>query len=70
MSPSTNQQGNNDTKYQTEADRMLATKSDRVLLKIRPMSESIAADWVGACNRQDVSEDVLMHFVGEARRYR
>jgi len=68
MSPSTNQQGDDAQEYQTEADRMLDTKPERVLLSIRPMTEGNAREWLGAANRQDVSQDVVEHFVEHVKR--
>jgi len=64
MSPSTNQQGDDTKTYQTEADRMLDTKPDELLLCIKPMTEELCREWVGACNRQGVSDRVMEHFVG------
>lgn len=70
MSPSTNQQDSESEEYQTEADRMIAEKPERVLLSIKPMTEANAREWLGACNRHDVSDELQEHFVEQVRRLR
>lgn len=68
--PTTNQQAPGaGEEYESEHERLLAEKPDRVLRSIKPMAEEDARAFVIACNsRDDVSAEVVEHFAEEVRR--
>lgn len=60
--------GQDETKYVSDAVQFLQTKPKRMALLIRVHSESEARQWLGACNRLSVSQEVTEHFVNEVQR--
>lgn len=64
---SQNQAGKDSNEYETDAHRLLQTKSKPFLLSITPMTLENSREFVGACNELDVEREIKMHFVTHAK---
>ena len=67
MSPSTNQIGSDTKEYDTEAERMIDTKPKHLLLSIKPQSEELAREWLGATHKLDADKEIKEHFAAQVR---
>lgn len=66
--PHEDMNGGTAAEYDTDHERMIATKPDHVLLSIKPMTEGDARSWIVACNELGVHGEVVEHFAEEVRR--
>jgi len=62
MSPSTNQAGHDSEDHESEADRVCATWDEDALLRLHPMGESLAREYLGMASKNDRSQAVKEHF--------
>lgn len=65
---SQNQASTDDTEYDSDAERIFATKSKPILLSIKPTTEEMAREWLGAYNQSDWDDSELRnHFVTQVK---
>jgi hypothetical protein len=67
MSPSTNQVGTDSNEYDTEAERIIATKPKGVILSIHPQNEENAREWLGAANGSG-DRELVEHFAKQVQQ--
>jgi len=67
MSPSKFQSGQADD-YSSEAERHVCEWSERMLLRLRPMTKELAQDYLAACNKHGVSTEIKEHFYQQIQR--
>jgi len=60
--PSQHQSGTRTAGYETEAHRHVARWPDQWLLRLEPMTDTLAKQYLQACATHDVSDDVQEHF--------
>jgi hypothetical protein len=54
--------------YGTEIERHCAEWEDRLLLRLRPMTEGTAREYLGMCNKHNRDTDIKEHFASEVQR--
>ena len=67
MSPSTRQAGHDTDEWESEADRICATWDDTALLRLKPMGEGLARQYLGMASKYDRSQRVREHFADQVR---
>jgi hypothetical protein len=65
--PSQYQSGQADD-YPSEAERHVCEWSNKMLLRLRPMTKELAQDYLAACNKHSVDREIKTHFYQQIQR--